>query len=211
MATGWVRYAHRGVQYLDQLQFPSGRKRYVYNSRFQLRINHAFDEVVRACANIQRPLSQGHEGKSWISPELIAGLVRLHQMGYAHSYEAWSEGRLAGGTFGIQLGGLHTLNSLFHNVAQASKFALGQAFFHLRDRGFRCVDIGMPPDHQLNFGAQWIPRWKFEAELPALLRQQVSIADDWPCRPVPWALRLGLPAARVYRAVQRRWDGIFAS
>ena len=62
--SGWARYSHRGVQYLDQLKFPSGRKRYVYNSRFEFRIDQAFAEVVRACAQVQRSAEYGHQGHS---------------------------------------------------------------------------------------------------------------------------------------------------
>jgi leucyl/phenylalanyl-tRNA--protein transferase len=208
-AAGWCRHSHRGVQFLDQLQMPSGQKRYVFSPRFELRFNQAFEQVVRACAAVHHPLHDGREGLTWITPELITGLLRLHAMGYAHSYEAWCDGRLAGGAFGIQLGGFLTMGSMYHDVANASKAAVGRAMYHLRDRGFRCIDIGIVPVHRVNFGASWLPRWKFEEELRGMLGQSVSITDDCPCRPIPWPLRLGLPAARVFRAAQRRWDRVF--
>jgi len=97
--------------------------------------------------------------------------------------------------------------SLFHSVPNASKAAAGRAMMHLRDRGFKLIDIGMVPNHHVDFGSEWLPRWKYESMLPALLSQQLSIADDRPCPAVPAAIQLGLPMLRVYRAVRRRLSG----
>ena len=159
----------------------------------------------------QRSPRFGHQGRTWISPELITGLLRLHALGYAHSYETWSDGHLVGGGFGIQLGGYVTINSLFHIASHASKFASGRAMLHLRERGFRMVDLGMVPQNDLDFGAQWIWRWKFEEEMRSLLVQTRSVGDDWPCRPIPWVIRLSLPAVRVLRAWHERWNEMVES
>ena len=201
---GWVRWPHRGVQCLDQFKIPRKQKPYVLSPQFELRFDRAFEEVVRACADTSRHVIKDGVGQTWITPELIDGLLKLHQMGYAHSYEAWMDGQLAGGTFGIQLGGLVTMVSLFHRVSNASKAAAGRAMMHLRERGFTLIDIGMVPEHQVDFGSQWMPRWKYESMLPHLIRQKVSISDEHPCRPIPLAIRAGLPLMKAFRRLTCR-------
>jgi leucyl/phenylalanyl-tRNA--protein transferase len=207
---GWVRWPHRGVQLLEKFYIPRKQKPYVLSPAFELRIDRAFEEVVRACADTQRRGIRDGAGQTWITSELIRGLLKLHQSGHAHSYEAWSEGRLVGGTFGIQLGGLLTMVSLFHRVSNASKAAAGRAMMQLKERGFRLVDIGMVPEHHVDFGSEWLPRWKYEMMLPELIRQRVSVADDRPCPPVPAAIRAGAPMVKAYRALRRRLTGAAA-
>lgn len=204
---GWCRWSHRGIQYLDKFKIPRKQKPYVMSPQFELRFDRAFEEVVRECADTSRHAIKDGAGGTWITEELIAGLLRLHRLGYAHSYEAWMNGRLVGGTFGIQLGGYVTMVSLFHRVSNASKAAAGRAMMHLRDRGFKMIDIGMVPTHQVDFGSEWVPRWKFESELPVLVNQKVSISDDRPCPPVPVSIRVGVPVVRAVRAVRRRLPG----
>ena len=204
---GWVRWPHRGVQRLEAFKIPRKQKPYVLSHEFELRIDRSFEEVVRECANVNRPVIHDGAGMTWITPELIDGLLKLHAMGYAHSYESWMDGKLVGGTFGIQLGGLVTMVSLFHRVSNASKAAAGRAMMHLRDRGFQWIDIGMVPQHHVDFGSEWVPRWKYEAKLPKLIRQKVSVSDEHPCRPIPLAIRAGLPIVKAFRAIHRRRPG----
>lgn len=204
---GWVRWPHRGVQMLDKFKIPRKQKSGVLSPQFELRFDAAFDEVVRECADVHRHAIQDGVGQTWITPELIEGLGKLHRQGYAHSYESWMDGQLVGGTFGIQLGGLVTMVSLFHRVSNASKAAAGRAMMHLRDRGFTAVDIGMVPKHQVDFGSEWLPRWKYEAMLPGLIRQKLTISDRHVMRPVPWGIRMGMPMVKVVRGLRRRVGG----
>lgn len=206
-AVGWVRWPHRGVQLLDRFKIPRKQKPYVLSDEFELRFDISFEEVVRECANVSRHAVKDGVGQTWITPDLLAGLLKLHEMGYAHSYETWMDGKLVGGTFGIQLGGLVTMVSLFHRVSNASKAAAGRAMMHLRDRGFRLIDIGMVPEHQVDFGSHWMPRWQYEAMLPTLIGQKVSISSDRPCLPVPMSIRVGVPMVKAYRAMRRRLRG----
>src|SRR5882757_5409658 len=81
--TRWIAESHRGVQWLDKVEFPRKQKRYIFSPLFELRFDTAFEETIRGCANAPRDI------KCWISPELERGLVELHRMGFAHSYEAW--------------------------------------------------------------------------------------------------------------------------
>ena len=154
-AVGWVRWPHRGVQMLDKFKIPRKQKSCVMSPEFELRIDQSFEEVVRECADVNRHVIKDGVGQTWLTPTLIEGLIQLHEMGYAHSYETWIDGKLVGGTFGIQLGGLVTMVSLFHRVSNASKAAAGRAMMQLRDRGFKLIDIGMVPQHHVDFGSEW--------------------------------------------------------
>lgn len=199
---GWVRWSHRGVQPLDAIHFPDSQKRYVFSKKFQLRINTAFEEILRACANPTR------FGKTWITHELIEGLIRLNKMGYAHSFEAWTtttdKPELAGGLWGVQIGSFITASSMFHRQPNATKAAYGQTLLHLKERGFTMVDTGMVPDHMLNYGSQYIPSWQFEKTLRTLIHQPRTVTDTLRPPMLPMRLRFSLPLARITRAIKTR-------
>ena len=197
----WVKWSHRGIQPLDDIQFPESQRRYVFSKKFDLRFNTAFEEVVRACADPSR------FGKTWITPELIEGLVRLNRMGYAHSFEAWTTGdrpELAGGVWGVQIGSFITASSMFHRVPNATKAAYGRTLLHLRGRGFTLVDTGMVPEHLVNYGSRYVPSWQFDEMLRPLLNQPRTILDGLAPPLLPARLRWALPLARAGRAVVRR-------
>ena len=204
---GWVRWSHRGVQYLDKIVIPRKQKPYVNSPKFELRFNQAFEEVVRACADTQRNAIQKRSGDTWITAELMEGLLALRRMGFAHSFETWQDGQLVGGIWGVQVGSLVTMSSMFNRVSNASKCAMARTMLHLRERGFTMVDMGMVPDHLVHFGAEWAPRWKYEAELATLIRERKSISDEHPCPALPWQIRLGEPVLRIGRLVRRRLIG----
>lgn len=198
---GWVRWSHRGVQPLDAIVFPDSQKRYIFSKKFALRINTGFEEVLRACADTTR------FGKTWITPELVAGLIELHKMGYAHSFEAWTttdKPELAGGLWGVQIGSFITASSMFHRQPNATKAAYGQTLLHLKDRGFTMVDTGMVPDHMVNYGSQYIPSWQFEEKLRQLLRVPRTIQEGLTPPLLPKRLGWRLPVARVTRALKNR-------
>jgi leucyl/phenylalanyl-tRNA--protein transferase len=198
---GWVRWSHRGVQPLDAISFPESQKRYIFSKKFDLRINTAFEEVVRASADTSR------FGKTWITPELIEGLVRLHGMGYAHSFEAWTTGanpELAGGLWGVQIGSFITASSMFHRQPNATKAAYGRALLHLKERGFTMVDTGMVPDHMVNYGSRYVPSWEFEERLRGLIREPRTIAEGLRPPMLPRGLGWGLAVVRLARGIRRR-------
>ena len=201
---GWVRWSHRGVQYLDKVVIPRKQKPYVNSPKFELRFNQAFEEVVRACADTQRNAIQKRSGDTWITSELMEGLFSLRRMGFAHSFETWQDNQLVGGIWGVQVGGLVTMSSMFNRVSNASKCAMARTMLHLKGRGFTMVDMGMVPDHLVHFGAEWVPRWKYEGEVARLIRERKSISDDHPCPELPWQLRVGEPVWRVGRMFRTR-------
>lgn len=196
--TVWSRDGHRGVHLLDEIRIPKSQKRYVLHPKFELRFNTAFDEVVSSCASLDRT------GYTWITPELIAGYRALHKMGFAHSFEAWCDGQLAGGCFGVQIGGYISVESMFYRVSHASKAAYGQTLLRLKERGFKLVDSNPVKDAARNYGEQWIRQWHFEELLGPAMQAQATLADDIPCRPLPQEVQRKLPLARFVRKVAIR-------
>ncbi len=121
--------------------------------RFEVRVDTVFDEVVAACGDPAR------DGR-WITDEVAAAYRRLHELGWAHSVEAWQDGELAGGLYGVSVGGLFAGESMFHRVRDASKVALvGLARrFHADGDRRRIVDVQWATDHLRRLGAEEWPR-----------------------------------------------------
>ncbi len=198
---GWVRWSHRGVQPLDDIQFPDSQKRYIFSKKFELRFNTAFEEVIRSCADVSR------FGKTWITPELVEGLIKLNTMGFAHSFEAWTVGEkpeLAGGVWGVQIGSFISASSMFHRVPNATKAAYGRTLLHLKERGFTLVDTGMVPEHMVNYGSRYLPSWEFEARLRKLIGEPRTILDGMTPPMLPGRLRWQMPLARLGRSFSHR-------
>ncbi len=204
----WIRYTHRGVQYLSKLAIPSKHRSRVFNPKWEIRYNTSFEEVVRGCGDNARATIQKRGGNTWITDELIAGSIKLHKMGYAYSIEAWTDGALAGGLWGYQLGGFINIESAFHRVSNASKACFGQGQIYMKERGFEMVDWCTVPDHEVNFGVEWIPQWKYEVEVARLINQPVALLPNQPPPALPWQIKLGLPAYRKLKGIKRRVTGM---
>jgi leucyl/phenylalanyl-tRNA--protein transferase len=195
---GWVRADHRGVQRFDKIHIPKGQRRYVYTDQFEVKYDQAFEEVVRACADLKR------EGKTFITEDMIQALIGLHKMGFAHSYESWQDGKLVGGGYGLQLGSVMSADSQFYRVSNASKACYGQMLLRLRDRGFTLVDVNVVAKHMVNYGEEWMPSWQFEKHLREHMHDTPSLTDDHPAPPLPWKIKYLLPAAQKLGALRRR-------
>ena len=124
---------------------------------FEIRFDTAFGDVIRACAAVPR---EGQTG-TWILPEMIEAYEVLHAMGHAHSAEAWRDGRLVGGLYGVEVGGLFCGESMFSHVSDASKAALAALVEHLALRGFEMIDAQVPTAHLKSLGAIEIGRETF--------------------------------------------------
>lgn len=132
---------------------------------FEIKMDTAFREVMLACA---QP-APGREA-TWIGGEFIEAYSQLHRLGFAHSVETWRDGKLAGGLYGISLGGLFAGESMFSRVKDASKVALAHLTNHLRAGGFLLHDVQMMTPHLQRFGAILIPREEYKARLAEALR-----------------------------------------
>jgi leucyl/phenylalanyl-tRNA---protein transferase len=146
---------------------------------FGVRADTAFQEVIGRCSQQPRPGQSG----TWITPEMIAGFTALHGEGLAHSIEAWRDGKLVGGLYGIALGGVFFGESMFADVANASKVAFATLLANLIRWRFSLVDCQSYTEHLASFGAVEWPRRRF------LSRLELALAA--PTRQGPWTLELG--------------------
>lgn len=161
----WFSPDPRAILPLDAFHVPHGLKRTLKKARFEIRVNTAFDAVMRACAQRE---------DMWINAEILASYVNLHRRGYAHSVEAWLDGKLAGGLYGVAIGGAFFGESMFHKVTDASKVALHALVTRLRERGFVLLDTQWVTGHLTTFGAVEISRAEY--------RRRLGEAVDMGCR-----------------------------
>lgn len=151
----------------EWLHLPRSLARTLRRGRYAVRADTAFAEVIAGCAAARRPGQRG----TWITPEMIAAYERLHRMGFAHSFEAWEGEGLAGGLYGVSLGGAFFGESMFSERPDASKAAFAASVPWLADRGVALVDCQVRTEHLVRFGAREIPRAAFLAELRRALRR----------------------------------------
>ena len=133
---------------------------------FQVTFDHAFEEVIRACASVPREAQNG----TWITDEMQEAYVNLHGLGYAHSVESWFGGKLAGGLYGVSLGKCFFGESMFHLKTDASKVALATLVEKLKSWEFHFIDSQMTTEHMLRLGAKELPRRIFLKRLQLALR-----------------------------------------
>jgi leucyl/phenylalanyl-tRNA---protein transferase len=171
----WWSPDPRTVLFPSEMKVSRSLARTMRNTRFEVRADTAFDEVIEGCRQPRR----GESG-TWISAEMAAAYGALHRAGFAHSVEAWLEGDLVGGLYGVALGRAFFGESMFTRVSNASKVALVALARQLEQWGFGVIDCQMNTTHLASFGAREIPR----AEFTRRLRELVHYAPI----PVPWRL-----------------------
>lgn len=171
METGeiaWFSPDPRGVIPLEDFHLPARLARVIRRGRFEVRIDRAFETVMRACAR-----RRDDEG-TWISEPIIECYVTLHRLGLAHSVETWQNGELAGGLYGVHLGGAFFGESMFHRVTDASKVALAALVDRLRRRSFSLLDVQWVTPHLEQFGAIEIPRENYLQQLGKALARDCT-------------------------------------
>ncbi len=154
---GWFSPDPRAIIPLDDsFHVPHGLKRVLARRTFDVRFDHSFEAVMRACAA---------RDETWITGEIIESYCELHRRGLAHSVEAWRDDRLAGGLYGVSIGGAFFGESMFHHETDASKVALHALVQRLRERGFTLLDTQWITPHLRQFGAKEIPRRQYLRQL----------------------------------------------
>jgi len=141
----------------EALHIPGSLKRVLNSGRFRFTLDTAFPEVIRACAAASRPEQDG----TWIVPDMIEAYELLHTLGVAHSAEAWLDGKLVGGVYGVALGAVFFGESMFRTVPDASKALFATLVRWLAARGCTLIDCQQTTPHLLRFGAQEVPRSEF--------------------------------------------------
>ncbi len=164
----WFRPDPRAVIPLDGFHVSRSLARTLRRAVFDVRVDTDFEGVMRGCAD--RP-----EG-TWISERFVEVYGALHRAGKAHSVEAWREGRLAGGVYGLALGGAFMAESMFHRETDASKVALAALTSRLRERGFILLDVQYVTPHLESLGAIEITRREYERRLERALALPCTFA-----------------------------------
>lgn len=149
----WWSPDPRAILEFDQLHAPESLRKILRKDIFEISIDRAFPRVIRSCATRAPGRSD-----TWITPEFIEAYTQLYELGHAHSLECWYNGELAGGIYGVAVGGLFAGESMFHRVSNASKIALYHLVGHLRERDFRLFDIQMLTPVTRQMGGTTIPR-----------------------------------------------------
>ena len=162
---GWFSPDPRGVIPLESFHIPHGLKRTLKKALFEIRINSAFADVIREC---------GSRKETWIDETIIASYQQLHSMGFAHSVEAWQEGELVGGLYGVSIAGAFFGESMFSKKTDASKVALVSLVRRLRRRNFTLLDTQWSTPHLKSFGCIDISKKYYMEKLAQALAQNVK-------------------------------------
>jgi leucyl/phenylalanyl-tRNA--protein transferase len=148
----WFSPDPRAIMPLENFHVPHALQRVLRRKAFEIKIDNHFAQVIQACAKRQ---------DTWINKEIIESYQRLHELGHAHSVEAWSKSKLAGGLYGVAVGAAFFGESMFHRVTDASKVALVALVEHLRAQKFALLDTQWLTPHLEQFGAIEVPRSRY--------------------------------------------------
>ena len=168
----WQSPNPRFVLFPELLTVNRSLRRAINRSDLLLTIDQTFSEVLSRCAAVERPDQDG----TWLNPNLISALTSLHNLGYAHSAEAWRDGKLVGGLYGVAMGGVFYGESMFTEEPDASKVTFVALVKAITKAGFRLIDCQAHTPHLERFGAINISRPHFHA----LLREYIRIQPHFP-------------------------------
>jgi leucyl/phenylalanyl-tRNA--protein transferase len=165
----WWSLDPRAIFELDRFHAPRSLAKVIRRGVFEITVNRAFRKVMEGCAAPAPGRRQ-----SWVTPEFIGAYTRLHKTGHAHSVECWQGGELAGGIYGVAIGGFFAGESMFHRAANASKVALYHLVQRLRECGFALFDIQMLTPVTRQLGAVEIPRAEYLSRLAAAVEMDCA-------------------------------------
>ena len=140
-------------------------------NQFEVTTDRCFTDVIHACATVPR----GDEEGTWISPEIEAVYTALHEIGFAHSVEAWQDGELVGGIYGVAIGGAFFGESMFSRQPYASQVCYVWLIEHLRRCGYRLFDVQFVNPHLVQFGVVEVPR----DDYLGLLDEAIELEVGW--------------------------------
>ncbi|HEX6002987.1 MAG TPA: leucyl/phenylalanyl-tRNA--protein transferase [Burkholderiales bacterium] len=175
----WWSPDPRMVLFVDEFKMSRSLARRVRRREFDIRVDTAFDAVIRGCADAPR---EGQYG-TWITHEMVQAYRRLHALGYTHSVEAWRDNDLVGGLYGVALGSVFFGESMFARQTDASKVCLAALVALLQQRGATLIDCQQETEHLASMGARPIPRSEFARELDELINSNAAPAG-WKPGPV---------------------------
>ena len=162
----WWSPDPRLVLYPDELKVSRSLNKVINKETFKVTADCAFESVINDCARVRLENSE----RTWIVDEMVKAYCGLHESGFAHSVEAWSNDRLAGGLYGVSLGNCFFGESMFTRVSNASKVAFVALVKHLRMLNFALIDCQITTGHLTRFGARQISRARYLDELDRTLK-----------------------------------------
>lgn len=162
----WHLPERRGILPLEDFHISKSLARTLKQGQFRVSFDEAFEPVMRACAS--RGTDEAEE--TWITDRIVEVYCELHRQGHAHSVEVWVDGQLAGGTYGIHLGGAFFAESKFHKVRDMSKVALASLVQRLRSQGFALLDVQYWTPHLDQFGVTEVDRNEYYWQLREAIR-----------------------------------------
>lgn len=174
----WWSPDPRTVLFPDHLRISRSLRKTLRKQQFSVSMNMCFDKVIHACS-----APRAHEEGTWITPEMMSAYHRLHELGHAHSIEAWQGAELVGGLYGIALGKVFFGESMFSRVTDASKVALSFLVSRLREWGFQLIDCQIYSEHLISLGAEEISRQQFVDHLDNFCTMPGQEASSWRCEP----------------------------
>lgn len=170
----WWSPDPRFVLLPGELHVSATMRKIIKKHRFELKLDTAFGEVISSCSATPRPGQNG----TWITNDMMAGYLRLHELGYAHSVEAWQGDRLVGGLYGISLGSAFFGESMFSLEPDASKAAFIPFVWTLAEAGFTLVDSQVRTAHVESLGGKSVPREEYLSLLHTALHSPTR-RGDW--------------------------------
>jgi leucyl/phenylalanyl-tRNA---protein transferase len=180
----WIEPERRGIIPLDRFHIPRRLARTVRSDRFEIHVDRDFEAVIDACA-----APQAGRARTWINERIRSLYVKLHEIGHCHSVEAWCNGELAGGLYGVRLGRAFFGESMFHRERDASKVALVHLLARMRAGGFTLLDTQFVTSHLSGFGAIEVSKRAYGRMLERALGEEADFFALDP-DPVPGAMAL---------------------
>jgi leucyl/phenylalanyl-tRNA--protein transferase len=153
----WQSPDPRLLLFPDTLHVSRSMEKILKRGDFEISFNKDFDGVIRGCGEVERP----GQGGTWITEDIIAGYTELYRLGYIHCAESRKDGVLAGGCYGVLVGGVFFGESMFSRVPNASKAAFLTFARHLFEQGIEFIDCQVPTEHLLSLGGQVVSREEF--------------------------------------------------
>ncbi len=170
----WWSLDPRMVLFPENLKVSKSLRQVIRSGRFEIQIDTAFEKVIKQCSKIER---KGQDG-TWITREMISAYIRLHELGYAHSFETFMENRLVGGLYGVSLGKAFFGESMFFLERDASKFALFHLVNWCTGHDFHFIDVQQSTAHMKSLGAIDIRRSDFLERLKKAL-EYATVRGKW--------------------------------
>lgn len=168
----WVKPERRGIIPLDAFHVPRSLKKTIRQNRFEIRIDTDFEGVIAGCAS-----GTGSRARTWINHPIRLSYEKLFEIGHCHTVEAWKDGNLVGGLYGVSLQRAFFGESMFTRERDASKVCLAHLVEHMKERGFILLDTQFLTSHLAQFGAVEVPQRRYHRMLEEALEGE---AQFWP-------------------------------